>query len=419
MAFWLNIVALVRRRSVALLAAGVSVLLALTAYFLIPTRYDSDATLVLTSSPTNTASAAGDPNASSKINPLLNFSDGLNTTLAIIVATMNSKPVLDGLEANSNASVTITNVGGAAFLGNNQGPFLFLTGTSASSAQAASDIVVKTAKQTDQILLERQQSLNAPASQLISTLWVVGPTDPVASTTLKIEGAGVGLVLGLMLVVGGVYLRETRRGGFPMADGLPVRDDESPSDSPSVTGVQSARVDDNASADPRPGNRARVSGNGNHPNAAEPARATSLESATAPLRPSPRRRPQPTPLDGQVVSLPADVESHTERIILGGARSAPTEKPTPSSASPSAAGHEPRAPRPRPSAQTPSTREDPRRPSINGSAVPKARDGQRSEEGSADDPKTQLLTAQRPAPTGKTRDAEHDGTDEDGSTADA
>lgn len=391
MAFWLNIVALMRRRSVALLATGVSVLLALGAYLLIPTRYDSDATLVLTSSPTNTASAAGDPNASSEINPLLNFSDGLNTTLAIIVATMNSVPVLDGLEANSHASVTITNVGGAAFLGNNQGPFLFLTGTSSFSAQAASDIVVKTAKQTDKILLERQQSLNAPASQLISTLWVVGPTEPVANTTLKVEGAGVGLVLGFLLVAGGVYLREARRGGFPVADGLPVRDDEPSKGPSSVAGIQPVRVDD-AHADPRPNNGSPAQVNGIHPNMARQGLATSVESATTPLRPSPRRRPQPMPRDEQCVSLPAASESDLPRA--------------------------PR-PRPRPSAQTPSAREGSPRPAINGSAVSKNRDGQRNEERSADEPVTQLLTAQRPDPTGETRDADHGDTDDEGRTADA
>ncbi|OJY44385.1 hypothetical protein [Pseudonocardia sp. 73-21] len=411
MAFWINIVALMRRPSVARLAAAVAVVLAVGAYFLLPTRYESDATLVLTSSPTNTAAAAGDPNASSKINPLLNFSDGLNTTLAIIVAMMNSEPVLDGLETDSGASITITNVGGASFLGNNQGPFLFLTGTSTASPQAANDIVVKTAAKTNQILLERQQSLNAPASQLISTIWVVGPTAPVASTTLKIEGAAIALVLGMLIVVAGAYLRETRSGGFPAAERSTAPHDNAIPDSIGLsegTLVRNpklgGRPSENSDWDPLTG-RPRVA----------VAQQAHVDSATTPLRPPPQR-PQSVPRTATTPG-PVPVESRTEQIDLDKARVTPAGAPAPEVAmSPAdAESSRPRPrPRPRPSAQPSPPRDDRSRPTTNGSTGPVTRDKLKRAESSFDDSLTQLLTALRPDPAAEPNKATPEQTDVDG-----
>lgn len=211
MAFWLNILALVRRRGVGMTALGVSVLLAVTAFFALPNRYVCTATLILTTSPTNAAATAGDPNVPAQINPLLNFSDGLNTALAIIVQTMNTDQVLDELETGSGSVIEITDVGGADFVGN-KGPFLFLTGSSTISPDAARDIVVRAEERTKAELSDRQRTLNAPSSQLISTLWVVQPTTPTASVAIRVQGAAFALVLGLILVVAGAYVREARRG---------------------------------------------------------------------------------------------------------------------------------------------------------------------------------------------------------------
>lgn len=210
MIFWQNLLRLVRRRNIALTAVGVAVGLAAAAFFVTPARYTSSAVLVLTSSAVSPQSLGGDPNNRPQINPLLNYNEGLNTALAILVQAMNTDEMLDRLGADTKTKITITDIGGAEFLGN-KGPFLFLTGQSSASPDAARDIVVRAEQRTRQELVDRQQSLKAPESQLITALDVVEPTPPTTSSSARLQTAGFAFGLGLVLVIGGAYVLEAVR----------------------------------------------------------------------------------------------------------------------------------------------------------------------------------------------------------------
>lgn len=224
MTFWLILLGLVKRRNVAVGMAVASLGLAALVIFAIPTRYVSVATVVLTTSPTNDQSLAGDPNQRPMINPLLNFNEGLKIAVTILVQSMNTPEVLDqlGLAEGSPTSVTISGDGGAEVLGD-KGPFLFFTGQSTVSPDAAKDAVVRAEQLTREVLIDRQRALNAPESQLISLLFVVPPTEAVADHGVQIRGTAFGLGLGLVGSLGVAYLlavlrenrRGRRRGGVP------------------------------------------------------------------------------------------------------------------------------------------------------------------------------------------------------------
>lgn len=210
MAFWLSLLRLVKRRDVSVCAALVAIALGAGGFFLPPTHYESTATMVLTSSTTNDRSAAGDTDAIPEINPLLNVNEGLTTALAILVQALNTPAVYTelGLVPGGSTTVKITDIGGAELLGN-KGPFLFISGESTTSADAARDVVVRTEQRARQELLDRQRALKAPESQLISLVFVVPPSESVADHSGRIQGAGFGVGLGLGGTLGVFYLLDT------------------------------------------------------------------------------------------------------------------------------------------------------------------------------------------------------------------
>ena len=97
----------------------VALLLGLGAFIAFPNRYVSTATLLLTTSPYNDTSSSGDGTAGPVNNPLFGFSRSLNITAAMVVEAMNMDPAVDSLEAAHRATITISDVGGAEFLGSN------------------------------------------------------------------------------------------------------------------------------------------------------------------------------------------------------------------------------------------------------------------------------------------------------------
>ena len=211
MAFWLTLLRLLRQRGVALRALGVSLVLMTVALVTLPTTYVSTSTVVLTSSPVNQAAIAGEQGVPSAINPLLNFSEGLNTALAILIQVMNTPEVVAELTGgDATATPVITNVGPTGAV-SNTGPFLYFTGSSTRSAQAARDLVVRAQQRTSKELQERQQALGAPANQFISMIVVIQPTTPVALRSAKFDGAVLGFILGFASVLAVSYLREVGR----------------------------------------------------------------------------------------------------------------------------------------------------------------------------------------------------------------
>lgn len=212
MTVYLTVVALLRRRAVVAKGLLVALFLGLAAFVALPDRYVSTATLLLTTSPHLDASLADGDTAGSVSNPLFGFSRSLNTTAGIVVEAMNRDPTVDSLKATHRATVTITDIGGAEFLGSN-GPFLFLTGTSSASPEAAHDAVVSGLRMTEKELADYQASLGAPTAQLISALTVIEPTIPTVSVVMRLEGAVLGFVLGFVATLGVVHVRENQR--FP------------------------------------------------------------------------------------------------------------------------------------------------------------------------------------------------------------
>jgi hypothetical protein len=211
MAFWLTLLRLLRQRGVALRALGVALGLMTVALVTLPTTYVSTSTVVLTSSPVNQAAIAGEQGVPSAINPLLNFSEGLNTALAILIQVMNTPEVVAELTGDdATATTVITNVGPTGAV-SNSGPFLYFTGSSTRSAQTARDLVVRAQQRTSKELQDRQQALGAPVNQFISMIVVIQPTTPVALRSTKLDGALLGFILGFSSVLGISYLREAGR----------------------------------------------------------------------------------------------------------------------------------------------------------------------------------------------------------------
>jgi hypothetical protein len=358
-AVYLTVVALLRRRAVVARALLVALLLGLAAFIALPDRYVSTATLLLTTSPYNDTSSTGGGTVGPVSNPMFGFSRSLNTTAGIVVEAVNRDPSVDSLEATHRATITISDVGGAEFLGSN-GPFLFLTGTSTASSQAAQDVVVRGLQLTKKELADCQASLGAPTAQLISALTVIEPTIPTVSVVTRLEGAVLGFVLGFVVTLGVVHVRENRR--FPTLrvarESVAAKDAaEAPESRPMHTDVAGPEDDLEPAAVTVPAVLATT---------AAPAPARTTLAVPEPVRPVPPVPPVPS-----TPALPAPVSA------------APTTEPTTSPAPdhvPVRQAPASRRPRPRlcrspgdaqphlqhDGANAEGTREQPRRPRLSG-----------------------------------------------------
>ncbi|NRQ32520.1 hypothetical protein HII36_11815 [Nonomuraea sp. NN258] len=188
-----------------------------TAGFLItPTRYVITSSMLLT-----TPAAGGTLNADPDIpvgltNPLLQFSDGLRTTAGMLILAVNGPQAQRDIGVVEGGSTEVTIDDGRSnpdLLGiSGNGPYIYVKVDSDSAATARS-IMERARQRISAELVERQRQLRAPTSTHISILDVVPPLTPKAEIEGKVQAAGVGLVLTIVLGFGIAYLAR-RRGLF-------------------------------------------------------------------------------------------------------------------------------------------------------------------------------------------------------------
>jgi hypothetical protein len=242
MEFWKAILGLARRKYVGLPILGLAVIIAAAAYLFSPAHYVSSTTMVLTI-PTSGGTFSQDPSKPTGLtNPLLNFGDGLKTTSAILIQSMNTPEVAQEIgAAGGSTKITINDGSGNAALMGVTGPFVFIQGES-SSAEEAQAVVLRAQQRIRDELLNRQKALNAPPITYITMVDVVPPSTPEVQRGAQLQLGAAGLVLtvitGLLGAYGAERLLAARR---RKADGEAVEDEPEP-DSPDPATVKFSPV---------------------------------------------------------------------------------------------------------------------------------------------------------------------------------
>jgi hypothetical protein len=212
MDFWKAILSLARRRYVGPPILGVAILLAALAYLITPPHYMSSTTMVLTI-PTSGGTLSQDPSKPTGLtNPLLNFGDGLKTTSAILIQSMNTPEVADELGVGDATKLTVNDGSGNPGLLGVSGPFVYIE-ADAASAEEARGVVFAAQERVRRELLNRQKALNAPPVTYITMSDVVPASTPEVMRDTQIQLAAAALVL---IVIGGLvgaYAAERLRAG--------------------------------------------------------------------------------------------------------------------------------------------------------------------------------------------------------------
>lgn len=211
MGFWKRIGDLVRRLYVGPPLIMISIAAASVGSYLVPLQYQSSAFLVLTT-PTSGGVLQTDPRVPhGESNPLLLFNDGLRTTAAILIHSVNTPETMRGLGAAEDSPTTLVIDDGRSnpeLLGS-AGPFMYVE-AEARTAQEAHTVVVNATERIRSELADRQVALGAPPSTFITVVEVVAPSIPEPVVAHKLEMAGVVLVATLLVGFGVAYLVDAR-----------------------------------------------------------------------------------------------------------------------------------------------------------------------------------------------------------------
>ncbi|GIH69060.1 hypothetical protein [Sphaerimonospora thailandensis] len=214
MDFWKRILGLVRRKFVGPPLITLGILAAVITYLVVPTRYVSSSSMVLTTPATGGTLSADPDEPVGLTNPLLQFNDGLRTTAGILILAMNTPQMLERLGAGDGSPTEIMINDGRTnpeLLGMSlNGPFLYIE-VDSDSPDTARAVAVRAEQFIREELDARQRALKAPASTHIAVTAVVPPAVPEARRATKL-GTAVGALLAV--VAGGLglaYFRERMR----------------------------------------------------------------------------------------------------------------------------------------------------------------------------------------------------------------
>ncbi|MEU4533567.1 hypothetical protein AB0G15_01755 [Streptosporangium sp. NPDC023825] len=245
MEFWKTILDLARRKRVGFPLFGLALLAAVVVFSLVPPRYVSSASMVLTTPP---AGGTTDPaKKPGRTNPLLQFSDGLRTTAGILILSMNTEAVATelGIVKDGPVEVTIndgrTNPSMLGILMN--GPFVYVE-VESDSAETTRAVMARTQFRLRTELVRRQEVLGAPRSTFIGFVEVVPAGYPAMDRSGTWQAAGGAAFAVVLLGLGAVYAVERRRvfrrrsgGGRP---GEPRPDTESATTAETTTEAEAA-----------------------------------------------------------------------------------------------------------------------------------------------------------------------------------
>jgi hypothetical protein len=205
MDFWRTVAVLFRRFYITVPAFAATLGLAAAAYSVVPVEYESNSVLVLTT-PLSGGTESTQPNHPNPVtNPLMNFEASLALTASIVIQQLTSPDVANSLGIVSGGTTGYTVNNGTTNPELLQsGPFLFVQGTG-PSAEAAQDITKKVSVMAAEVLDQRQDEVNAPASTHIEVQVVVAPTAGQALDGSPLRAAAAAAALAGLLSLVAVY----------------------------------------------------------------------------------------------------------------------------------------------------------------------------------------------------------------------
>ncbi|GAA4589158.1 hypothetical protein GCM10023194_42700 [Planotetraspora phitsanulokensis] len=209
MDFWGTVLVLFRRWYITLPAFVLALGATLAVYSSVPTNYVSNAVLVLTA-PTTGGTLPTDPkNANGLTNPLLNFDKGLSMTASIVIEGLGTPEMMEtlGITPDGDTKVQIDN-GSSNFESLTESPFVFITGESASPAEAQA-VVNRVATNAKKVLADRQKALDAPPSTYITMNFAVPATTPMPEQGQRLRAAAVALALGAVASLTAAFAAES------------------------------------------------------------------------------------------------------------------------------------------------------------------------------------------------------------------
>jgi hypothetical protein len=209
MDFWRTVLVVFRRWYVTVPAFLLAVGIALMVYSMVPVRYVSTAALVLTAPPTGGSLVPLPDHQQVVTNPLLNFDHGLSTSATILIQALGTPELATELGAPPGGSTTYRVTNGSSnpeLL--TSGPFVFIAGEGATSAQAQ-DIVRRVIDRAKLELAARQRELDAPEPTYITITEVVSPTTPEAQGGSRMRAAAAALALGVIASLAAGFAMES------------------------------------------------------------------------------------------------------------------------------------------------------------------------------------------------------------------
>ncbi|WP_329426473.1 hypothetical protein OG339_40170 [Streptosporangium sp. NBC_01495] len=212
MEFWKTILDLARRKRVGFPLVGLALLAAVAVFLLVPPRYVSSASMVLTTPPAGGTTDPAKPLGRS--NPLLQFSDGLKTTAGILILSMNTEAVATelGIVKDGPVEVTIndgrTNPSMLGILMN--GPFVYVE-VESDSVDVTRTVMARAQFRLRTELVRRQEVLGAPRPTFIGFVEVVPAGYPAMDRSGTWQAAGGASFVVVLLGLGAVYAVERRR----------------------------------------------------------------------------------------------------------------------------------------------------------------------------------------------------------------
>lgn len=224
MRFWKTILGLARKKVVGPPVVLAAVGLALAAYFLMPGRYVSTASMVLTVPATGgtlETQPAGKPGLT---NPLLQFNDALRTTAGILILATNTADVYKEVGAPESGPTSVTINDGrtnADLLGiSTNGPFIYIEVESDDPATVR-EVMRKAQQRVRLELARRQTALDAPISTHIGIMDVMPPSGPRAALGDRLTLAAFGGVFGVVAGIGVAYGIQRVRWSRAQAETVP------------------------------------------------------------------------------------------------------------------------------------------------------------------------------------------------------
>ncbi|TXK35453.1 hypothetical protein [Nonomuraea sp. C10] len=206
MGFWKTVVGLALRKSVGPPVVVAAVLLALAGWLLVPDRYVSTASMVLTVPASGGTLETLPESKPGLTNPLLQFNDALRTTAGILILATNTPEVAASLGVAEDGPTSLTINDGRTnpdLLGiSTNGPFVYVE-VESTSPRVVREVMAKAQQRVKLELAERQVALDAPISTHIGILDVMPASvpKPIVQGRLMAAagGAFAGVTLGLAL----------------------------------------------------------------------------------------------------------------------------------------------------------------------------------------------------------------------------